>query len=1172
MKKIIFIVFVFYFTGLNAQVKRPFFNVISVENGLPEGFVVSSLQDKLGYIWFGTQAGLVRYDGYTTKLYPMKDNDGKPLISPSILNLFEDKRGVLWVNVRNNGYNIYDRRSDVFRRPKIGNDAINKKSTGFSIKSVYDKKNDVVWNLNVTSANGGYEFEILDLLHGTVDLFSPRSKGRHLLPAGRFSADIMLDSFGNTWITTDNILSKLDESTKSFKPYFKLPANMNNILFNYITQDPVNKDVIWISTASLENNNDENKAKIIQFNSKTKEYKTYDHIPSDPNSIAGTCTQFYIDPFKRMFFYTDHGVSMYNRENGTFTNYHLIVPGLPVTESLLITSIVPDKKGNLWIGGNFKGLFFLNTTTAVATFYTHTDEAGGLPDFNRQGINKIFYDKSGVLWVSIGSSGIAWLDSKRSFFNPIKINAPTKEVDKNSSATANMIKGIYNDSIFFVSNTKNIFTWNYKTNIFKNISPKDGKQAVEIGATLTDKEGLIWMTSRVAGLFCYNPISKTIKNYRNDPKDSSSIGSNNLSRIVEDNKGNLWIGTRDNGLISFNKKIEKFTRYPFNINYNTIKANNVLDDQGVLSLLYDKDGILWIGTNLGSLNRFDPKTGKFTSYLDIKEGFSCIASIYQDSGNRIWAGSYLSGLFLVNKNSGFLKHFTENEGLSSNDVRGISEDKKGNIWVATSHGLSKLNLVTNKITNYTTINGLPVVQIDGIYKDSKGFFYVYFKNGLIPFDPNNIVENKVPPQVVIESVKYHAAGNTANDKDTLLFTYGRKQVELKYNENKINFQYVGLHFSNASLNQYQYQLEGYDKDWIQAGTQRTVTYTNLSPGDYIFKVKAANSDGVWNKTPARFTFTISPPWWKTWWAYALYFVVFISLLRVYVGFRASSLNRENKVLEEKVTLRTNQLTKSIEDLKSTQSQLIQSEKMASLGELTAGIAHEIQNPLNFVNNFSEVSSELLDEMNEELNKGDIEEAKVISADIRQNLEKINHHGKRADAIVKGMLQHSRSSSGIKEPTDINKLADEYLRLAFHGLRAKDKSFNATMKTNYDETIGNINIIPQDMGRVILNLITNAFYATNEKKQQIGDGYDPTVTVSTKKVGNTVEVSVKDNGYGIPQKVLDKIFQPFFTTKPTGQGTGLGLSLSYDIVKAHGGELKVETKEGEGSEFIIDLPI
>ncbi|WP_158638302.1 ATP-binding protein [Panacibacter ginsenosidivorans] len=265
------------------------------------------------------------------------------------------------------------------------------------------------------------------------------------------------------------------------------------------------------------------------------------------------------------------------------------------------------------------------------------------------------------------------------------------------------------------------------------------------------------------------------------------------------------------------------------------------------------------------------------------------------------------------------------------------------------------------------------------------------------------------------------------------------------------------------------------------------------------------------------------------------------------------------------------LENTLADLRSTQSQLIHSEKMASLGELTAGIAHEIQNPLNFVNNFSEVSNELVDEMNEELDKGDIEEAKFIAGDIKQNLEKINHHGKRADAIVKGMLQHSRQTSGVKELTDINALCDEYLRLAYHGLRAKEKDFNATLKTDFDESIGAINIIPQDIGRVLLNLYNNAFYAVNEKKKQQPENYEPTVSVNTKKINNKIEISVIDNGSGIAQKIADKIFQPFFTTKPTGQGTGLGLSLSYDIVKAHGGEIKVTTKEAEETEFIIVLP-
>ena len=286
------------------------------------------------------------------------------------------------------------------------------------------------------------------------------------------------------------------------------------------------------------------------------------------------------------------------------------------------------------------------------------------------------------------------------------------------------------------------------------------------------------------------------------------------------------------------------------------------------------------------------------------------------------------------------------------------------------------------------------------------------------------------------------------------------------------------------------------------------------------------------------------------------------------------------MLEDKVTQRTNELQETISNLKSTQCQLIQLEKTASLGELTAGIAHEIQNPLNFVNNFSEVSNELIEEMKDEFKNGDMEEGFAIADDLKQNLEKITHHGKRADAIVKGMLAHSRSGSGEKVPTDINALADEYLRLSYHGLRARDKSFNADFKTNFDPNLPKVNVIPQDIGRVLLNLINNAFQACTEpSRSATAEVEKPLVQVSTRKSDNGIEISVSDNGPGIPEAIKDKIFQPFFTTKPTGQGTGLGLSLSYDIVKAHGGELKVDTKDGSslpagevGTEFTIELPI
>ncbi len=296
-----------------------------------------------------------------------------------------------------------------------------------------------------------------------------------------------------------------------------------------------------------------------------------------------------------------------------------------------------------------------------------------------------------------------------------------------------------------------------------------------------------------------------------------------------------------------------------------------------------------------------------------------------------------------------------------------------------------------------------------------------------------------------------------------------------------------------------------------------------------------------------------------------------------------ALTQQNELLEKRVEERTAELMEqkkeletSINILRATQLQLVQKEKMASLGELTAGIAHEIQNPLNFVNNFSEVNKEMLEELKAERLKPKAERDEQtedeIIAGVITNEEKINHHGKRADAIVKGMLQHSRKSEGVKEPTDINALCDEYLRLSYHGLRAKDKSFNADFKTDFDNSIGKIDIVPQDIGRVLLNLINNAFYAVDERQKLTKESYQPTVFLSSRKAGDKVILTVKDNGNGIPQNIVDKIFQPFFTTKPTGEGTGLGLSLSYDIIKAHGGEIRVETKEGEGSEFIIQLPV
>jgi signal transduction histidine kinase len=396
-------------------------------------------------------------------------------------------------------------------------------------------------------------------------------------------------------------------------------------------------------------------------------------------------------------------------------------------------------------------------------------------------------------------------------------------------------------------------------------------------------------------------------------------------------------------------------------------------------------------------------------------------------------------------------------------------------------------------------------------------------------------------------------------------------LKLPYDLNHLTFHYSAIDWTSPHQLQYSYLMEGLDKTWSEVSSEIKADYRNLPFGHYTFKVKAIGAANKWSET-FEYPFRVLPPWWQSWWAYCIYALIFVFGIFIIDRYqRKRLLDKAHAEAREKELEQAREIEKAYHELKSTQSQLIQSEKMASLGELTAGIAHEIQNPLNFVNNFSDVNKELAAELLEEIRKGNGQEAEAIINDIMNNDEKILHHGRRAEAIVKSMLQHSRGSSGKKEPTDINALADEYLRLAYHGMRARDKTFNASMETDFDDSIGDLNIVPQEIGRVLLNLITNAFYAVAEKQKQDGTDYQPNVSLSTKRQGDRVEIRVKDNGTGIPQKVLDKIFQPFFSTKPTGEGTGLGLSLSYDIVKVHGGELRVETKEGIGSNFIISIP-
>jgi signal transduction histidine kinase len=510
-------------------------------------------------------------------------------------------------------------------------------------------------------------------------------------------------------------------------------------------------------------------------------------------------------------------------------------------------------------------------------------------------------------------------------------------------------------------------------------------------------------------------------------------------------------------------------------------------------------------------------------------------------------------------------------------IQGIIADEKNNaLWLSTFEGLSRFSIDDGRFNNFSLEDGIQSLLFAdaSCLKTSGGLFIFGGINGITFFNPDEIERNSMPPRVFIKDFRVANVSLPYNpDEGHSGAFFNDESIRIKYFQNNISINYVGIHFANPQRNRFAYRLENYDENWREVGSQRTAYYYNLPAGEFFFKVRAANSNGIWSEEGASVKITITPPWWKSWWAYIIYCLILAMVLVA-----ADHMQRRRVIMKERAMIRDRELKQAREiertyrELQTTQQQLVHSEKMASLGELTAGIAHEIQNPLNFVNNFSEVSVDLLKDLETEISNENKEEAITLVTDLQQNLQKIGFHGKRASSIIKGMLEHSRANSGTKENTDLNLLALEYIRLTYHGFKAKDKSFNGYFMTDFDEELPQVRIVPQDIGRVLLNLFNNAFYAVASKSKQVKNGYSPTVTVSTKQINKRVEIRVKDNGEGIPEHLLGKIFQPFFTTKPAGEGTGLGLSISFDIItKGHLGEMKVETKEGEWTEFIITLP-
>ena len=1079
----------------SAQTQQVKFNPVTGTNGVSLGKINAIIKDKYGFIWFSDQSNrcIIKFDGSHMTRY---QNDPK---NPNTLGgyypecLFADTSGNIWIGFYGMGFDKFDPVKNIFTHYR------NSKKDAASLS------ND-------------------------------------------FVSAILIDHLGNIWVGDYGGLDLLDQKTGKFKHFSNKAGDSSSLSCNKVRALYEDREgVLWVGTGFPFD--DINEGGLNRYNRSAGTFTRYMSDPKNPKTLINDKVRAILEDSYGNFWVGTKGDGLHtlNRKTGLFTRYtyNLAKPGqlsrTPVKDSWdHITFITEDADKKIWIGTLSDGIIRYDPLTKKVTHYGSSDDkSGALKDTSSWCANAT---PEGLIWLSTQQANLFKID----IYNTI---IPHFENKANNTIISGLEEG---DSVKWIGTVSGLVRKDLRngtTRRFVNESNNPNSLSNNmVTGIIKDKQGDFWIGT-INGLNHFNLKSGKFTRYKYDPGKVIN-NSNIINNLCEDSDSNIWVSTTGSGIYMVNRQTEKFTTYK-----NDPADINTLSNDYVTDMIVSGDN-LWVGTfNNGGLNKLNRHTGKFTHYLP---GL-IIGCIYKDAAGIIWIGT-AGGLFQYDKRLDiFNSNAEENVGNNIVEIASITGDNEDNLWIATRSGIFMLNKKRDQLIHYGKENGIPAdifFNWRAAHTLRDGELMFGYDGGYFTFYPDKIKNASNKTQLYFTRFwldnKEIIPGKTGALQESL---YNTKEIRLNHDQNVFSFSATFIDFRNTSDKKILYKLENYDQEWHSSGAEERIQYFNLPHGKYILRIKTANtSNGEWIEKSI--SIIISPPWWSTWWAYCIYGLCLLAgifftdrIRRKVVIERERAKTKERELAQAKqIEKAYKQLEITHETLKATQSQLIQSEKMASLGELTAGIAHEIQNPLNFVNNFSEVSVELVNELKEEINKANIplsqkESIEIIANDLIQNQEKIAHHGKRADAIVKSMLQHSRTSSSQKEPTDINALADEYLRLSYHGLRARDKTFNATIKTDFDESIEKINVVPQDIGRVLLNLFTNAFYAVTEKNAQQIEGYEPTVSVSTKKINDKVEIKVSDNGNGIPQKVLDKIFQPFFTTKPTGQGTGLGLSLS-----------------------------